>query len=130
MPKDMPRVTHGETKSEGPPSPPENAEEIRPEQSWAWSLLKDLKQIACHQKPYDPRHDNPTEKSADEPIGLPRPDLDAAERNVEASGCQSTQPVKENTEQRVRYQEVPLLLDNKRTNSDGNQIVRDGVERA
>src|SRR6185436_7917908 len=70
--------------------------------------LKNTGQVTGHPKRQDPGHDDPTEKSTDEPVGLPGPDLHAAERNVKTSGSESTQPVKENAEQRIRYQVEPF----------------------
>jgi len=44
-------------------------------------------------KGHDPRNDDPTEESADQPIGLPCPDFHLAKGKVKAARCQTSKPV-------------------------------------
>src|SRR5580704_10647239 len=76
---------------------PQNAESVGPHETAGRRLAKNGYEIASHSKTCNPRHDNPTEEAANQPISFPGPTLHAPVGNVETAGSESAEPVKDNT---------------------------------
>src|ERR1700722_10219439 len=77
-------VAHREAEGEAAESP-ENAEDVGPGDSGARRIAQNADEIAGQQRAQEPRRDDPTENSADEPVGFPGPTFHFAVRHVEAA---------------------------------------------
>ena len=100
-PQRHPQVPHGQAEGQAA-EPPQHAPEIAPEQRRGVRFAQHAGQIVGHQQTEHPRGDDPTEDAAHQPIGLPRPSLDAAERHIETAGCQAAQPVEHHSQCGIR----------------------------
>src|ERR1700720_4102890 len=78
-------VAHGQAERETAEAP-QNTENVGPSKTAVGRLAKNGSQIACHDQAHDPRHDNPTEETTDEPIGFPGPTLHTPVGNIETAG--------------------------------------------
>ena len=56
--------------------------------------MQDTHEVVSHRERQDPWGNNPTEESANEPVGFPSPVLHPAVGNVEAGEGETTEPVK------------------------------------
>jgi len=98
-----PEVAHGEAKRETAESP-EDAEDVSPENTLARRFLEDLKKVGGHEESEHPGSDDPTEKSADEPVSFPGPTFDGAKGNVKAARSQAAEPVEDHADCRIGNQ--------------------------
>jgi hypothetical protein len=88
-----PQVAHGQAEGEAAESP-QDSENIRPKEAAGRRFVQHLHQVMSHRKGEDPRGNDPTEESPNQPVGFPCPILHPAIGNVEAGGSQTTEPVK------------------------------------
>ena len=65
-------VAHGQAESQAA-NPPEDAENIGPEQGWRRGLREDSEQLRTLEQGECPWGDDPAKDTADEPVRLPRP---------------------------------------------------------
>src|SRR4029077_11656165 len=96
-----PQITHSEPKGEAAESP-HYAPEVAPEERGTGSFAEHRGKVAGGAPPQRERSDDPAEKAADQPVGLPRPALDAAVGNIEAAGSEAAQPMKDHAQQGIR----------------------------
>ena len=66
------------------------------------SMAEHAEQVVGHRQTQQPRHDDPAEKSAGQPVGFPRPFLNTPVGDVEAARGQAAEPVEDNAEKRIR----------------------------
>src|SRR5438270_8461125 len=105
-------IMHGQTEGQSAETP-KDAERVGPKNALERSLVNDRKELKGHRGRKEPRRDNPTEESADEPIRFPGPMLYAAKWNIETARSQTAEPVKENAQSGIGDQGV-LKVDSER----------------
>src|SRR5205823_3393218 len=98
-------VAHGQTEGQSAETP-KDAERVGPKNALERSLVNNCEKLRGHGGRKEPRRDNPTEESADEPIRFPGPMLYAAKWNVETARSQTAEPMKENAQSGIGDQGV------------------------
>ena len=94
------QVAHGQAEGQ-PAQPPQDPEEVGPEQGRARRLADDRRQVAGHDQPEQPGGDDPAKEAARQPVGFPGPLADEPVGNVKAARGQPAEPVEENAEERI-----------------------------
>ena len=94
------QIAHGQPEGQAAQAP-EAAEEISPAQGGAGSLVKNGAEIVRHQDGEKQGRDDPAEDSADQPVGFPRPFVDAAIGDVKTGRGQSADPMENEAEKGI-----------------------------
>ena len=94
-------VAHGEPEGESAQAP-HHAPEVAPEQSRVRGFAQHGGQVAGHDHAQGHGSNDPAEETANQPVSLPAPALDAAIGNIETAGSQTAQPVKDYAQKGIR----------------------------
>ncbi len=101
-------VANSETEGDAADAP-ENSEEEGQHDTFGVSevdLVDDAEEIWDEDGAEDDRRDDPCGEALDEPVDLPRPALDAAEGDEVGGGGETSNPVKDDAEKRIRSHEA------------------------
>jgi len=103
-------IADGETKGDAADSP-ENSEEEGEHDVFGVGdvdLVNDSKEVGDEDRAEDNRRDDPCGEALDEPVDLPRPALDAAKGDEVGGGGETSNPMIDNADKRIRSHEASL----------------------